>query len=196
VVTPAGRVRLWSAALVASLIASSATAAAESPLDVDSWHAELGAGESEYSERRFQLGLYPGISGVLGLPNLVAYQAGAYVSFSDGRSFSLFVGYGEEHGPWAKSKMYTLGWGGVRRLQSGAPQRGFYGKFLRYRRWDQKDHGLHDGLSVGTETGIGYLSLTFEVGAARSDRNHWLFVVQAAVKIALPVWIPLGGGGD
>jgi hypothetical protein len=178
--------------VVVLLAANTGNVVAESPLDVDSWHAEYGQVEADEESGRFGLGLYPGVSGVLGLPNLVAYQVNVYASFSDGRSFSLFVGYGEENGPWAKSEMYTLGWGGVRRLHSGAPQNGFYGKFLRYRRWDHDDHGIHDGLSLGTETGIGYLSVAFEVGAARSDRNHWMFVAQAAVKIALPILIPLG----
>ena len=144
------------------------------------------------SPRRFALGLYPGLTGVLGFPNLISYQASVYLSFSDLDRYSLYVGYGKEWGSPADGEIYTLGWGGVRRLDSGAPQRGFHGKFLRYRRWDHRDHGLHHGFSFGTETGIGFLSLTWELGAARSDRNHWIATAQVGLKIVLPVHIPFG----
>jgi hypothetical protein len=144
------------------------------------------------SPRRFGLGLYPGMSGVLGFPNLTSYQGSLYLSFSDLDRYSFFIGYGEERGSDADSEIYTLGWGGVRRLHSGAPQRGFYGRFLRYRRWDHRDHGLHHGLSFGTETGVGFFSFTWELGAARSDRNHWIATAQVGLKIAIPVYVPLG----
>ncbi len=70
-------------------------------------------------------------------------------------------------------------------------QTGFHGKYLRYRRWDDEDHGIHHGMSFGTESGVGFGALAFEVGAARSERNHWLIVAQVALKFAAPIRIPL-----
>ena len=107
--------------------------------------------------------------------------------------FSIFAGYGYERGWGSESHMATLGWGGVRQLTVARPQRGFYGKFLRYRRLADFEHGVHHGLSVGVEHGAGAFGLSVEFGAARSASNHWAFVVQTGVKIALPVIIPLSG---
>lgn len=180
--------------VVLLLLAVCGAATAQDPIDLDAWHAANADPAPDEPREGFSLGLYPGVSGVLGAPNLLSYQYGAYLSLSDGRSFSLFLGYGEERGTPADCEMYTIGWGGVRRLPSAAPQRGFHGKFLRYRRWDHRDHGVHHGVSAGTEMGVGMLSLTFELGAARSERNHWMATAQVALKVALPVLIPLGGG--
>lgn len=187
--------REWLAAgwLVLLLIGGGGAATAQVPVDLDAWHARNSDPNPDETRAGFSLGLYPGVSGVLGAPDLLSYQYGAYLSLSDGRSFSLFLGYGEERGSPADCEIYTLGWGGVRRLPSAAPQRGFHGKFVRYRRWDHRDHGVHHGVSAGTEMGVGLLSLTFELGAARSDRNHWMATAQVAVKVALPVLIPLDG---
>jgi hypothetical protein len=142
--------------------------------------------------RRYSLGLYPGMSGVLGFPNLTSYQGSVYLSLSDLDRYSFYIGYGKEFGSPARSEIYTVGLGGVRRLDSGAPQRGFHGKFLRYRRWDHTDHGIHHGLSFGTETGVGFLSITWELGAARSDREHWMATAQVALKVAVPVLVSFG----
>lgn len=193
--TPEVRGRVVTGWLVLMLVAGCGLATAQVPVDLDHWQAENAEPDLDEPHARFSLGLYPGISGVIGAPNLLSYQYSGYLSLSDGRSFSLFVGYGEERGTPADCEMYTLGWGGVRRLPSAAPQRGFHGKFVRYRRWEHRDHGVHHGVSAGTEMGVGLLSLTFEVGAARSDRNHWMATAQIAVKLALPMWIPLGGTG-
>ena len=193
-VSAAARGRAATGWLVLLLLAGRGIATAQVPKGLDDWreeNLELGPAEPHPG---FSLGLYPGVSGVIGAPNLVSYQYAAYLSLSDGKSFSLFVGYGEEPGSTADCELFTVGWGGVRRLPSAAPQRGFHGRFLRYRRWDHGDHGVHHGVSAGTEMGVGLLSLTFEVGAARSARNHWMATAQVAVKLALPVWIPLGGG--
>jgi hypothetical protein len=142
------------------------------------------------------LGFDPNCSAVIGLPNLLAYQANLYVSLSDSSRFSVFVGYGVEGGSSADATIYTLGWGGVRRLPMARPQWGFYGKFLRYRRFEDETHGIHHGLSVGTESGAGALGLRFEIGAARSERDHWLPVAQIAFTLELPFGIPpLGGNG-
>jgi hypothetical protein len=178
--------RIWLVVVVglAGLLGAGAAGAGE-PED-------LSAAHDPEPPHRFGLGLYPGVSAVIGLPNPAAYQGSVAVSFMDRDRFSFFVAYGVERGPNTDSKLYTLGWGGVRPLQSGAPQRGFHGKFLRYRRWDDEQHGVHHGLSLGTETGVGCLSVTWELGASRSDRNHWMATGQVAVKIALPVYLGLG----
>lgn len=167
-------------------------------IDIDQWHEELGTASADVDderERQLVLGVYPGISAVLGLPNVLSLQGNVFLSLTNSATFSLFFGYGVERGSPADSDIYTLGWGGVRPLPMATTQWGFYGKFLRYRRWDDRNHGIHDGLSVGTESGAGNLALTFEFGAARSDRNHWFPTVQIALKIAIPIGIPLSGDG-
>jgi hypothetical protein len=179
------------AAVMLVLLSCGAVAAEESPFDLDEWYSMIGQSVDEQLEPSFTLGLYPGVAGVLGSPNLFSYLPTFYLSIADGRSFSLFLGYGRERGSPADAEVYTVGWGGVRRLPSAAPQRGFYGKFLRYRRWDHRDHGLHHGLSFGTETGVGYLSFAWELGVARSTRNHWIATAQVSLKLAIPVVIPL-----
>lgn len=197
------RVRLLVAVVVVGLASSaSLTLAGENAptLDLDAWHRALGeASVDEPLEgeegRRFVLGVNPNCSAVIGFPNLVAYQANLYLSLSDSSSFSAFVGYGVEGGSSADATIYTLGWGGVRRLQMAKPQWGFYGKFLRYRRVEDETHGVHHGLSVGTESGAGALGLRVEIGAARSERDHWLAVAQIAVTLELPFGIPPLGGG-
>jgi hypothetical protein len=165
------------------------------PRDVDAWHDMLtdavGGAIVEETERPWTLGLYPSAGFSLGPSNWVAYQVQGFVSVSDGKSFSLYLGYGYERGPSSEADMFTAGWGGVRSLHAARSQRGFYGKFLRYRRVNDFSHGIHHGLSVGTEHGVGPFGLSFEVGAVRSADNHWLATGQIALKVTVPVLIPL-----
>ena len=182
----------WVAALVIAIV--SVNAWADDEIDIDRWHRELSDAlgeESEEAPRGPSLGLYPTIGGALGPPNWISLQADAYVSYTDGRTFSVYAGYGVERGPQADASIITLGWGGVRPIPAASKQLGFHGKFLRYRRWDEEGHGIHHGLSFGTEQGVGFGALSFELGAARSDRNHWLITMQVVLKFAVPVHIPL-----
>ncbi len=187
------------AAVLACLIISFGSQARaeepEPPRDVDAWHEALreaiGGPICTQLERQWSLGLYPSLGVSIGPPEWLAYQVHGYVSLSNGNRFSLFTGYGYERGWGAESHMVTLGWGGVRRLAAARPQRGFYGKFLRYRRMNDFTHGVMHGLSVGAESGAGPFALAFEIGAARSAGNHWAVTAQIALKIALPVFIPL-----
>ncbi len=181
--------------IMVMLIMATVTARADDGIDLDRWHDELRAAIGEDpqvdEDRRPSLGIYPSLGVAAGPPNWVAAQANAYLSFSDGRRFSLYAGYGEEWGPQADSQIITLGWGGVRRIPAASKQLGFHGKYLRYRRWNEEDHGVHHGLSFGTESGVGWGGLSFEVGAARSEQNHWLITLEIALKFATPVHIPL-----
>lgn len=165
------------------------------PRDVDAWHEALreaiGGPICNHLERQWSLGLYPSLGFALGPPEWISYQIHGYVSLSDGDRFSLFTGYGYERGYGSESHMVTVGWGGVRRLEGARPQRGFYGKFLRYRRMNDFSHGILHGLSVGVESGAGPFGLAFEIGAARSASNHWAVTAQVGLKVALPVFIPL-----
>jgi hypothetical protein len=187
------------AAVLAVAIAGLGSAAAadepEPPRDVDVWHAALseaiGGEIGDEPALRWSLGLYPSFGLALGPPEWIAYQIQGYVSLSNGSSFSLFTGYGYERGWGAESHLVTLGWGGVRRLSGTRPQRGFYGKFIRYRRINDFSHGILHGLSVGAESGAGLFSLAFEFGAARSASNHWAVTAQIGLKIAFPLIIPL-----
>lgn len=163
-------------------------------IDIDLWHAELAGAvgpEPEAANQPWSLGLYPAIGAAVGPPNWYSAQGNAYISLSDGKTFSIFGGYGREWGPQADSQIITIGWGGVRRLPVATKQHGFHGKYLRYRRWDDTDHGIHHGLSVGTIHGVGMASLSFEMGAARSERNHWIITLEVSLKFAVPVYIPL-----
>ena len=168
---------------------------AEPPRDVDAWHdafaAAVGGDITEELHRGWSLGICPSAGIVLGPYEWIAFEAHGYLSVSNGHSFSLFGGYGYERGPTSETHMATLGWGGVRRLSGSRPQRGFYGKFLRYRNIRDFKHGIHHGISVGAETGGGPFALAFEFGAARSAQNHWLITVQVGLKIELPIFIPL-----
>ena len=184
--------------VVAAAVVFSGTTApgwTDDGIDLDLWHQELAQelGDEREAEppARPALGLYPTFGGALGPPNWASLQANAYVSITDGKTFSLYGGYGIERGRQADAQVITLGWGGVRPIPVASKQLGFHGKFLRYRRWDDKDHGIHHGLSFGTEHGVGWAGLSFEVGAARSHQNHWLVTLQVALKFAGPIHIPL-----
>ena len=185
----------WALGVAALVMATvSVTAWADDEIDIDLWHQDLADAlgeEPEEARRGPSLGLYPTIGGGLGPPNWASLQADAYISYTDGRRFSIYGGYGVEWGPQANAHIITLGWGGVRPIPVASRQLGFHGKFLRYRRWDDEDHGIHHGLSFGTEQGVGFGALSFELGAARSERNHWLIVMEVALKFAVPVHIPL-----
>jgi hypothetical protein len=167
----------------------------EPPRDVDRWHevfnAAIGADYLDEETRGWELGIYPSLAVALGPPEWVAVQANGYLSVTKLGSFSLFAGYGYERGPGSESHLGTIGWGGVRRLSGAREQRGFYGKFLRYRRMEDFEHGLHHGLSVGSEAGAGIFGFAVEIGAARSQDNHWALTVQIAGKIAFPVVVAL-----
>jgi hypothetical protein len=169
------------------------------PLDVETWHRMrdyYGRSESEESPAAWSIGIYPGLGLNLGLPDGGALSAELFVSLTDGKSFSAFLGYGESRGPWSESHMVTAGWGGVRPLPVAGRQMGFHGSFVRYHRIDNDDHGRHDGLSIGTEFGAGHLALAFEAGAARSSRNHWALIAHIGVKLILPLHLPLSGKAE
>jgi len=180
---------------VVFLVLGSPTVMADDDVvDIDLWHAEFSeeAGpEPAQEEQHVSLGLYPEIGAVVGPPNWYAAQGNVFLSFSDGKTFSIFGGYGQEWGPQADAQIITVGWGGVRPIPVASKQLGFHGKFLRYRRWDDEDHGIHHGLSVGTIHGVGICSLSFEMGAARSEQNHWMVTLEVSLKFAVPVSIPL-----
>ena len=183
--------------LVAALILTvlPVIVSADEPIDLDSWHEklidDLGDAPEQTTDRRPALGIFPTLGGSIGPPNWYSAQAHAYLSFTDGNSFSIYGGYGVEWGPKADASVITVGWGGVRPIPVATKQVGFHGKFLRYRRWDDEDHGVHHGLSFGAESGISFGALSFELGAARSERNHWMIVAQIALKFAVPINIPL-----
>jgi hypothetical protein len=164
-------------------------------IDLDLWHEELidalGEEPEQQADRRPALGIYPTFGGSIGPPNWYSAQGHAFVSFTDGKHFSIYAGYGVEWGPKTDASMITVGWGSVRRIPAASKQTGFNGKFLRYRRWDDRDHGVYHGLSFGTESGVGFGALAFEIGAARSESNHWMIVAQIALKLAAPARIPL-----
>ena len=187
-------VRIVATVAVLAISSSIPLAWAGDGIDIDLWHAELAAAmgpEPGQEDLPPSIGLYPEIGVAFGPPNWYSGRGSLFVSFSDGRTFSLFGGYGVEKGPNADAQIFTLGWGGVRPIPAATKQRGFHGKFFRYRRWDQDDHGRHHGLSIGTMHGVGIGGLSFEVGAARSPRNHWMVTAQVSLKLALPVYIPL-----
>ena len=187
--------RVLFALIVGLLVTCSAVVQAGDAIDLDTWQQvlaqTLGEEPEDPSDQRPAFGLYPTLGGAIGPPNWVSAQGSVYLSFTDGRHFSIYGGYGIEKGLQADSSIITVGWGGVRPIPVASKQTGFHGKYLRYRRWDDDDHGIHHGLSFGTESGVSFGSLSFELGAARSDRNHWLITAQIALKLAAPIRIPL-----
>lgn len=164
------------------------------PIDLDAWHARLGTlelGDAPDEEPRPVLGIFPSLSAAVGLPDVLSLQGNVYLSLSDGSTYGAFVGVGVEEGSPADATIITAGWGGVRPLPMPTEQWGFYGKFVRYRRWEHRDHGVHHGLSVGVESAARYLGMAVELGAARSERNHWIVTAQIALKVGIPIGIDL-----
>lgn len=193
-------VPLLATAIVVGAVGRATAQSGTPPRDVDDWHesfkAAIGGPYLDDESRGWDLGIYPSFALALGPPEWVAVQASGYLSIAKRSSFSLFVGYGYERAVDSESHLATIGWGGVLRLPGARQQRGFYGKFLRYRRLDDAEHGIHHGLSVGSEAGVGVFGFTVEVGAARSPQNHWALTVQFAAKLALPIILPIGHGED
>jgi hypothetical protein len=191
-----GRRYYFAVLLLAAMLAAAGSALAGDDVDVDLWHQQLaeaiGPDAEEAPEPGSALGLFPHVGIAGGPPNWIAGQAGVYVSFSNGRRFSLYGGYSYELGPRADAQVFTIGWGGVRPLPAATPQLGFHGKYLRYRQWTDDVHGVHHGLSLGTESGLGSAAVSFEMGAARSPQNHWLVTLGVCLKFAAPIHIPLG----
>ena len=196
--------RIVAAAFVLVWLASGPALGADDTIDIDLWHvewAEAMGPEPAQESQPWSLGLYPEIGAAVGPPNWYSAQGNVFVSLSNGKTFSVFGGYGWEWGPQADAQIITLGWGGVRPIPVATKQLGFHGKYLRYRRWDDQDHGIHHGLSIGTIHGVGICSLSFEVGAAKSEQNHWLVTLEVSLKFAIPAYIPLshppaGPAGD
>lgn len=182
------------ALLLPMAFAAGAFADDEDEFDVDRWHRQLAEAlgpEAEEPPSPSAFGIFPSAGVSFGPPNWVSVQAHAYVSYTDGARFSLYGGLGIERGATADATIITVGWGGVRPLQAAVKQVGFHGKYLRYRQWDHDEHGRHYGLSVGTESALGKFALAFEMGAARSDRNHWIITAQVCLKIGVPIYLPL-----
>jgi hypothetical protein len=164
------------------LVVPPAAAAAQEAFDLHTWHeGHPVAREDAVPEQSFELGLYPRFGSALGVPNGVGGLVQCSISLRRPRHFSLYLGGGYEHGPAVTGTNVTVGWGGVRPAPARVPQRGFSGAFLRYRRWHSDNHGVHDGLSVGVESGIGAFGATLEFGAARSPANHWIPVARLMV---------------
>ncbi|HHQ48688.1 MAG TPA: hypothetical protein ENK19_07380 [Acidobacteria bacterium] len=164
------------------------------PTAVDQWHRlhHFYSMEPEQPEgRRLRFGICPGIGVRAGNPGGVFGVADLYVSMTRRHSFSLFAGVGVEGTGQLRSVVYTVGWGGVRRIQVARHQTGFFGAFLRYRDYvGEVSTSREDAFSAGTELGAGHLGFTFEMGASRRTDGDWKFLIYAGFKF---VWaVPLG----
>lgn len=160
--------------------------ASDEPFDIDLWHENHPVQQpARAGDNRLQLGIYPRLGVMSGLPNGVAASAQLSLSLRKPGRFSLYLGGGYEIGPDLEGGNITIGWGGLRPAPATVPQRGFSGAFLRYRRWTSENHGRHRGLSVGVESGLGSLGLSFEAGFARSRRNHWIPVARIGFSLGL-----------
>jgi len=161
---------------------------------VDRWHQlrHFYAVDPEQTEGEgLRFGLCPGVGVRAGSPGSVFAVADLYVSMARHRSFSLFAGAGLETTSHVRSAVFTLGWGGVRRIHVARHQTGFFGAFLRYRSFVGKvGETRDDAFSAGTEMGAGHLGFTFELGASRREHGDWKFLVYAGFKF---IWaLPLG----
>jgi len=156
--------------------------------DLDAWHRSHPISREEPVEpAHLELGLLPEAGVVVGFPNGLAGTVQLSVSLRKPGSFGLFAGAGYEFGAAASGSSFTLGWGGVRSVPATVRQLGFSGAFLRYRRWDSEQHGIHRGLSVGVSSSVGAFSLSAEVGLARSRRNHWMPVARMGLSMSFPM---------
>jgi len=74
-------------------------------IDLDLWHEELidalGEEPVQTGDRRPAFGIYPTLGGALGPPSWASAQGHAFLSFTDGKTFSIYAGYGVEWGPSA-----------------------------------------------------------------------------------------------
>lgn len=175
--------------LLALLAATPRVAAEDPPLDVDRWHRMrpfLRPSEVGDPGWRWAFGVFPHASFAIGLPDGLAAAPAVNLSLARSGRWSVFAGYGLEVAPQADGELWTVGWGGVHGMEGSLPQQGFHGTYLRYRRWDTRDHGVHRGLSAGAASSVGPIGIGLEVGAARSERNHWLPVAQIQIILGLP----------
>ncbi len=161
---------------------------------VDRWHRlrhYYSMDPDQGDEGGVRFGICPGIGLRAGNPGTVFGVADIYISVSRHRSFSLFAGAGVEGTTWVRSAVFTLGWGGVRRIHVARHQTGFFGAFLRYRDFVGKsDTTRRDAVSVGTEVGAGHMDFTFELGASRRQNGDWNPLVYVGFKV---IWaVPLG----
>ncbi len=160
---------------------------------VDRWHVErdhYGIEETSTEGETLRFALYPGIGVQVGTPELLVGLGEVYVSVSDARSFSVFGGVGIEGNENVTATVFTVGWGGVRRIQVAGRQSGFFGAFLRLRRYGERGGAAHRrAFSLGSEVGGGHLSLALEFGGVEGGDENWGLLVRLAVKA---VWsIPL-----
>ncbi len=189
--------------LLGAVIPIGAASAQENaePIDIARWHEEHPVSlVEEHHDDRLRIGLYPRFGLIAGIPNGVAGTAQIALSFRRPERYGIYLGTGYEYGPSVTGANVTLGWGGVRETPASAPQNGFSGAFLRYRKWNSDQHGRHDGLSIGFESGLGAFGLTVEAGLARSTRNHWIPVARIGISVGRAwLWIrnhAQSAGGD
>ncbi len=187
-------------ALLVVLVLPAGAVAGERPLEgqepqtaVDRWHRlrHFYSMEDRAEEGGVRFGICPGIGFRAGNPGAVFGAADLYVSVSRRHSFSLFAGAGVEGKGQLRSAVYTLGWGGVRRIHVARRQTGFFGAFLRYRDFvGEAGRTRDDAISAGTELGAGHLGFTFELGASRRKNGDWKVLVYVGFKM---IWaVPLG----
>ena len=73
------------------------TAQAGDLIDLDLWHEDLiealGEEPGETTEQRPAFGIYPTLGGSIGPPTWISAQGHAYLSFTEGKSFSIYAGY-------------------------------------------------------------------------------------------------------
>lgn len=154
---------------------------------VDRWHRlrhNYSMDPNQPDGGGVHIGLCPGIGLRAGNPGTVFGVADIYISVSRHRSFSLFAGAGVEGSNRVRSAVFTLGWGGVRRIHVARRQTGFFGAFLRYRDFvGQTGTTRRDAVSVGTEVGAGHMGLTFELGASRRENGDWNALVYVGLKV-------------
>lgn len=161
---------------------------------VDRWHSlrhYYSMDENPPDEHGVRFGLLPGVGVRAGSPGTLFGVADLYISMTRPRSFSLFAGAGIEAKSSVRSAVFTLGWGGVRRIHVARHQTGFFGAFLRYRNYvGETGATRRDAISAGTEVAAGHMGFTFELGASRRDTGDWKFLIYAGYKF---VWaVPLG----
>ncbi len=160
---------------------------------MDRWHEErryYGIENVPQEKETLRFALYPGFGVQVGTPEVLVGLGEVFISISDARSFSVFGGVGVEGRENVDAAVFTLGWGGVRRVQVAGHQSGFFGAFVRYRRFsDRKDTSQRKSFSLGSEVGGGHLSMALEFGGVQDRHDEWGVLIRLAIKA---VWsIPL-----
>ena len=155
-------------------------------VDIDLWHAECFRGDGARTRAGRAARVVGAVSRAIGVavgpPNWYAAQGNVFLSFSNGKTFSIFGGYGTgvgaaggrtDHHRWLGWRTVHSRGFGTARVSRQVPALSALGR--RGSRHPSRSLRRH-------HSGVGLCSLSFEMGAASSEQNHWLITLEVSLK--------------